>query len=338
MEETLGKRIAAHRKRLKMTQDQLAEQLGVTAQAVSKWENNLSCPDIGILPQLAAIFGTSVDSLLGCEPQKNEIIHEAEVIHDEESKSDGICIQKGQWELHLDNNKKDAVGLALWVLLCGSVMLATRLMDQNLSFWNCLWTTALLTFGLFGLFPDFSVFRLGCALFGGYFLLEYLQITSLGLSGKLVFPICLLLFGLGLLVEAMKKSKKSKFEIHNSRHQAHVTSCNLGEDSFQCVASFGTDTYPITLPRLTHGQIDLSFGDLTVDLRDCREIAPNCSIHIDCAFGEVKLLVPRHYQIKANPSSTFGAFGYQGDPDPASQGTILLDANVSFGEIQVVYI
>ena len=36
MEETLGKRIANHRKRLKLTQDQLAEQLGVTAQAVSK--------------------------------------------------------------------------------------------------------------------------------------------------------------------------------------------------------------------------------------------------------------------------------------------------------------
>lgn len=42
MEETLGKRIAFHRKRLSMTQDALAEQLGVTAQAVSKWENEVS--------------------------------------------------------------------------------------------------------------------------------------------------------------------------------------------------------------------------------------------------------------------------------------------------------
>ena len=69
MEETLGKRIASHRKRLKLTQDQLAEQLGVTAQAVSKWENDLSCPDIGILPQLAAIFDTSIDALLGYAPE-----------------------------------------------------------------------------------------------------------------------------------------------------------------------------------------------------------------------------------------------------------------------------
>ena len=42
MEQTLGKRIVQHRKRLGMTQDALAEKLGVTAQAVSKWENEFS--------------------------------------------------------------------------------------------------------------------------------------------------------------------------------------------------------------------------------------------------------------------------------------------------------
>ena len=64
MEQTLGKRIVDNRKRLKLTQDQLAEKLGVTAQAVSKWENDQSCPDITILPKLADIFGISTDELL----------------------------------------------------------------------------------------------------------------------------------------------------------------------------------------------------------------------------------------------------------------------------------
>ena len=67
MEETLGKRIIANRKQLGMTQDKLAEQLGVTAQAVSKWENDQSCPDITMLPRLSEIFGCTTDELLGIE-------------------------------------------------------------------------------------------------------------------------------------------------------------------------------------------------------------------------------------------------------------------------------
>ena len=56
---TIGDRIKYHRKRLGMTQEQLAERMGVSAQAVSKWENNLSCPDISVLPELAEVFGTA---------------------------------------------------------------------------------------------------------------------------------------------------------------------------------------------------------------------------------------------------------------------------------------
>ena len=63
MEETLGKRISGHRKRLGLTQDQLADKLGVTAQAVSKWENDISCPDIMLLPLLAQILGVTLDDL-----------------------------------------------------------------------------------------------------------------------------------------------------------------------------------------------------------------------------------------------------------------------------------
>ena len=61
---TIGDRIKYHRKRLGMTQEQLAERMGVSAQAVSKWENNLSCPDISVLPELAEVFGISVVAAL----------------------------------------------------------------------------------------------------------------------------------------------------------------------------------------------------------------------------------------------------------------------------------
>ena len=52
-----------------MTQDQLASALGITFQAVSKWENGISSPDISTLPLLADLFGVSAGVLLGREDE-----------------------------------------------------------------------------------------------------------------------------------------------------------------------------------------------------------------------------------------------------------------------------
>lgn len=66
---TLGKRIQHLRRARGMTQEKLAEEMGVTAQAVSKWENDLSCPDVMSLAPLSRLLGVSVDTLLtGEEP------------------------------------------------------------------------------------------------------------------------------------------------------------------------------------------------------------------------------------------------------------------------------
>ena len=62
--ETLGKRISENRKAKNIKQDELAEMLLVSPQAVSKWENDLSCPDISVLPELSKILGITVDELL----------------------------------------------------------------------------------------------------------------------------------------------------------------------------------------------------------------------------------------------------------------------------------
>lgn len=64
MNETIGNRITKYRKAKGMTQEELAHVLGVSAQAVSKWENDASCPDISLLPQLCRVLGISADELL----------------------------------------------------------------------------------------------------------------------------------------------------------------------------------------------------------------------------------------------------------------------------------
>ena len=64
MKQTLGERIAEKRKKKGLTQEELADKLGVSAQAVSKWENDISCPDIMTLPNLSDRLGISIDELL----------------------------------------------------------------------------------------------------------------------------------------------------------------------------------------------------------------------------------------------------------------------------------
>ena len=65
--ETLGRRIARMRLEHAMTQERLANIANVSAQAVSKWENDQSYPDILLLPLLAKTFDVTVDELLGVE-------------------------------------------------------------------------------------------------------------------------------------------------------------------------------------------------------------------------------------------------------------------------------
>lgn len=71
--ETLGKRIGQLRRAKGIKQDELAEKLGVTPQAVSKWENDLSCPDISLLPLLAQILGVTTDELLTGKKEETAI-------------------------------------------------------------------------------------------------------------------------------------------------------------------------------------------------------------------------------------------------------------------------
>lgn len=65
MKEQLARTITRYRKEKGWTQDELAQKLGLSFQAVSKWENAQTMPDITLLPPLAGILGITVDKLLG---------------------------------------------------------------------------------------------------------------------------------------------------------------------------------------------------------------------------------------------------------------------------------
>ncbi|HBA48617.1 MAG TPA: hypothetical protein DCZ91_12630 [Lachnospiraceae bacterium] len=68
--ENFGTTLKELRKKRSLTQEQLAEYLGISSQAVSKWENNISYPDVSLLPALANYFQASTDELLGVDTAK----------------------------------------------------------------------------------------------------------------------------------------------------------------------------------------------------------------------------------------------------------------------------
>ena len=113
----LGKKIRQLRFKAGLTQEQLAEKLGIGAQAVSKWENAAAMPDITTLPLLAEIFGVSIDDLfdLSSEQRLNRIENRLDT---EEDLPQDVFMEyeeflKGQ--LAAEQNKKRATGLIAYL-------------------------------------------------------------------------------------------------------------------------------------------------------------------------------------------------------------------------------
>ncbi len=72
--ETFGQRFQKLRKSKNLTQEDIASKLNITPQSISKWENDLSAPDILVLPELAKILDVSLDELLTGKGQTLQVL------------------------------------------------------------------------------------------------------------------------------------------------------------------------------------------------------------------------------------------------------------------------
>lgn len=78
MKETFGQRFSRLRKQRGLTQEELGEKVGLSGQAVSKWENDASMPDVSLLVDLSDILGVSLDELLGKAQPITRVVPEGE--------------------------------------------------------------------------------------------------------------------------------------------------------------------------------------------------------------------------------------------------------------------
>lgn len=122
-------------------------------------------------------------------------------------------------------------------------------------------------------------------------------------------------------------------KINKSKSEYHVE-----DEGFSCSTSFGENTHFVQLDRLSHGTADVSFGELTVDLTQCAEVTENCHIEANCSFGELIIQVPQRFRVDVKSSTAFSSVEFRGTHTAEPQGVISLEANASFGEIQVCYL
>ena len=332
--ETMGKRISELRKNKGMTQEQLAQQVGVTAQAVSKWENDLSCPDISILPQLAEALGVTTDELLGKVQLRSLSLEDAEK---KEKRKHTVNVR-------LNLQKWEKVVFALLVMGLGIVFLLNALhvieLGQGISLWSVFWPFCLTCMGVMLCKSDLSPVSLGIALFGLYMLLYNVGVipAEYKLTWSMIWPAALILIGLTVLLGYLFPRKKEEGEGFFHVEKGDPVFEFSEEGGYVRVESaFTTETKKVTGDEPFRGaKIDMSFGSLTVDLTEAN-IENGATIDADVSFGSMTLRLPAFVGVKSESSAAFGGVNCPaGDPNAAIR--INLKGDVSFGKIEVEYV
>ncbi|MBR4959909.1 MAG: helix-turn-helix transcriptional regulator [Clostridia bacterium] len=95
----LGENIRLYRTKLNLTQEALGEAVGVSAQAVSKWESYSSLPDTALLPGIAAALNVSVDALFGIVPGSQQTMLESMYAYHHQTPTDHRTQVQNAWEM-----------------------------------------------------------------------------------------------------------------------------------------------------------------------------------------------------------------------------------------------
>jgi len=330
-QQSMGKRIMQLRKEKGYTQEQLAEMMGVSAQAVSKWENDVSCPDISILPMLAEKLGVTTDELLGVKPIEPKV-----VIVDGQNKKEGDGSFSVSWDGG-KNVKKDGVWFAVLIIVLGAAFLLQRLHVVSFGIWGIVWPAVIMGLGISWMIKRFSIFAVAVAGLGLYFLLFNLGATAFVLTWSIIWPGLLVLLGLTILYEAFvpHKNKFCGVNFSGNKDKRSQYREENGFVSYEC--SFSEENRKVAAEDFLGGDIEISFGKSELDLTAIKRVNQNAKLDVDVSFATFDLIVPKTVRVFLKSDKAFGAIQMNGEPNPDATMAINVDGDVSFGTMNIFY-
>ena len=333
--QTMGKRITALRKEKGMTQEQLAERLGVSAQAVSKWENDVSCPDISILTELATVLGVSTDELLGAKPVQPRV-----VVVDSNKEKNGKS--NGKFSVTYDGGKREGLWFAVAMILVGLAFLLSKTNvlpgGAGVTFWNIVWPAVLIGVGVSWFVHDLSPLGFGVAALGLYYLLFHLGAISYVLSWGVIWPVLIVLLGLTILIDRLFPNRRRRGWCGRHVHHEGKSEFSVSEGYLNYECAFSEENRRVESDPFAGADVDVSFGKSVLDMTAIHAVQPNARIDADVSFGTLELLVPRAIRIQISADKAFGAIQQHGAPADDAQMTVRLFGDVSFGSIEIRYL
>ena len=335
--QTLGKRIAALRKEKGLTQEQLAEKVGVSAQAVSKWENDASCPDITLLPLLGEILGVSVDELLGVKPIEPHVI-----IIDKEEKAPekDAGSKKFVWEWHAGRWPTIAFCIGL-ILICTVFILRSMTplfpdFQNKLNAWGYCWPLLVFTLGLILVRGELI---LGSALLtvGGYEFVRRMLIPSGTNLPGVPWYVIVLVIAIVMLIRTIVRSIRPKERYMHRGDRSPVMNVSQDNDFLDAELRFGNGTVIYEKEIFTGGKVEMNFGDYAIDLTAVRTFAQNCVLDIEQNFGNLTVILPQHVRAVRSSDMKFASSAAFGEPDANASQELIVKSKVDFGALQIKY-
>lgn len=330
-QQNFGKRIMMLRKEKGYTIDQLASKTGVSAQTVSKWEDNTSRPDIMVLPILAEAFGITTDELLSTQ------LNEPHVVVTGSSKTRQN--DENGYSTSTSHEKRSGIWIAITVILVGLVFLLSR-MDMLpdgavTTLLAIVWPSVMIGLGISWFIKSWSPLGIGVGALGLYFLLFNLGVITYVLSWRVIWPVLIILLGLTILFDNLLP-KRRKWRDCRNHHRASSYTESDGFIRYSC--AFSEDHHRVANKQFAGADIDLSFGKSVLDLTQVNHVLPNSLIDAEISFGSLEIFLPRSIHLQISSDKAFGSIRVNGGSDANAPYTILMDGDVSFGSLTIRYI